>query len=275
MLERLPASVATDCTVTEVAAAASYATTPELLARIAAAAREALADPTVDGVVVTHGTDTVEEAVWLTHLFTAGRGAPVVFTCAMRHAGELGEDGPRNLADAVAVARDSRARGRGALLCVNGEVHAARWVRKWHATALAAFRSPGHGPVGEVVESEVRFHCGPAREAIAPLAADADTLVPDVAVVPAHGGLPPEVVDLLVDRGAAGLVLEGTGGGNVHPRFRPAVCARWARDCGRGDHPVPHRGTITRYAAMARPVTSLRTARCYAVTCPPGRRGWR
>ncbi|MFN8579892.1 MAG: asparaginase [Gemmatimonadaceae bacterium] len=117
---------------------------------------ELVADPTVDGVVVTHGTDTLEESAYLMTRSIA-TDKPIVFTGATRSASELGWDGPSNLTDAVRVAASERSRDFGALVVLNSLVYAGLDVTKAHTHLLDAFESPGLGPVGVVDEGNVIF----------------------------------------------------------------------------------------------------------------------
>lgn len=133
----------------------------EVLA-IARAAVEAASVAGCSGVVVTHGTDTLEETAFLCDLMHRG-DAPIVFTGAIRPASAVGADGPANLLGACAVAASSLARGLGVLVCFGGELHAARWARKVRATSPLAFGSPALGPVGWVDEGRVRVAARPRR----------------------------------------------------------------------------------------------------------------
>jgi L-asparaginase len=183
--------------------------------RVALAARDALAEGAT-GVVVTHGTDVLEETAFLTELVarSATVRGPIVFTAAMRHGSEFAPDGPRNLADALAVARDPAAVGRGVLVCLNGELHHARWVAKVHATALQAFASPGRAAVGAVDESGVRFHLGsPPPPADPPESPGMQASVP---ILVSHWDSDEDLVAWHLERGAAGLVVEAGGAGNVN-----------------------------------------------------------
>ncbi len=201
--------------VVEMPVAGSWNMTGDHALRIVRAAVDALHD-SADGVVVTHGTDVLEETAYLAELLARAstvHGA-IVFTAAMRHSSELGADGPRNLADACAVAADPSAAGRGALVCVNGELHHARWVTKADANALCAFRSYGAAPVGRVDASGVRFHLeSPPPPPDPP---DRPSLDASVPVVVSHWDVDDELVPWLLSRGAQGLVIEAGGAGNVN-----------------------------------------------------------
>jgi L-asparaginase len=206
--------------VVDLSVPGSWNLTTDLAAEVARTARDALLGGAT-GVVVTHGTDVLEETAWLCELLLgdARAAGALVVTGAMRHASEFGPDGPRNLADAVAVAADPAARGRGALVCMNGEVHHARWVAKTHATALAAFESPGRGPVGEVSERGVRF----TAPSPPPPPHATGALVGAVPIVVSHWDVDEDLVDHHLRRGARGLVVQGGGAGNVNGRLVPGI----------------------------------------------------
>jgi L-asparaginase len=120
----------------------------------------------VDGVVVTQGTDNIEETAFAFDLLVDDE-RPVVVTAAMRNPSLSGADGPANVRAAVAVAVSPFARGMGCLVVMNDEIHAARFVRKMHASSLSAFTSPQCGPIGVVIEDRVHFYTrvGPLAKA--------------------------------------------------------------------------------------------------------------
>lgn len=218
LLDRSGADAA-DVDVVDLSVPGSWNLSTELAATIATHARTALEDG-ADGVVITHGTDVLEETAWLAELIVrraTGHGG-LVFTAAMRHAGEFGGDGPRTLADALRVAADPAARDRGALVCVNGELHHARWVTKTDTTALCTFASPRRGPVGTVDELGVRFVAPSPRPTPAPAFDDdgSPELGGPVAVVTSHWETDPGLVPWHLERGVRGLVVEGGGAGNVN-----------------------------------------------------------
>ncbi|ORT59183.1 asparaginase [Streptomyces sp. CB03238] len=122
----------------------------------------------VDGVVITQGTDTIEETAFYLDLHH-GHDQPVIVTGAMRNPTMAGPDGPANLYAAVVAAADPQLHGAGALVVLNDEIHAARHVRKSHTTSPAAFASPGTGPIGRVAEDRVRL-TGPLPRRFGPLA---------------------------------------------------------------------------------------------------------
>jgi len=176
-----------------------------------------LADPDVDAVVCTHGTDTLEETAYLLDLTLPGP-KPVVFCGAMRTVSEPGWDGPANLLAAVRVAAHPGSPGRGVLIALGEYVHAASEVTKWHTQSLAAFRSP-HGALGAVERDSIAYYRPPVRAAVlAPR-----VLVPDVDLHTMAVGVDAAPLAASVARGARGLVIEATGAGNVPPSVMPAL----------------------------------------------------
>ena len=202
-----------DVEVEELAALSSWNLTPDHMLAVARRAGEALAQPQVDGVVVTHGTDTLEETAFLTDL-TLRAERPAVFVGAMRSPEELSADGPRNLLNAVRLASAPEARGAGALVAMSDEVHAARWVRKLDSGLVSAFRSPRRGPLGRVTPRSVELSLLPPRGFTVDPPAE---LSRHVALVTAYPGMDGAVIEAVLEAtgAAAGLVVEGSGSGNV------------------------------------------------------------
>ena len=183
-----------------------------------------LAREDVCGVVVTHGTDTMEETAYLTARSVAAE-KPVVFTGAMRNASELGWDGPANLMDAVRVAASDDARGYGAMVVMGGRIFSALDVTKVHTHLLDAFESPGLGPVGVLDDGAVIF-----RRALPPAP---DLLTPDAPATPvdivlASAGGDARLLDC--SRATArGVVVAAMGRGNVPPAMADGI-ARWVEE---------------------------------------------
>jgi len=181
-----------------------------------------LARAEVTGIVITHGTDTLEETAWFLQRVLAPI-KPVVLTAAMRPASSAQADGPQNLIDAVRVAQQPGARGVVAVLA--GAVHGAFDVRKAHPYRVDAFSSGDAGPLGWVEEGVLR--ClrpwpGGAALGVAGLGADAAAW-PVVEIVNSHAGARGAIVDALCAAGAHGLVVAGTGNGTVHASLLPAL----------------------------------------------------
>ena len=148
--------------VDEFGLVSSWDMTPATVLRLARTIRSTLAAGDVDGVVVTHGTDTMEESAFALDLLFDGE-QPVVITGAMRNASQPGSDGPRNLLSAVRVAASINTRGLGVAVVMNDQMHAPRYVTKSHTTATDTMISPGVGPIGTVDDSGVWLRWRPAR----------------------------------------------------------------------------------------------------------------
>ncbi|MFJ6168132.1 asparaginase [Micromonospora orduensis] len=173
------------------------------------------------GVVVTQGTDTLEETAFLADLIWP-HAAPLVFTGAMRNPTLAGADGPANLLAALRVAAAPAARDLGVLVAVNDEVHAARWLRKTHSTSTATFASPNTGPLGQVIEGEVRVLARPVQHeplpTVAPDQLDTTRVALYVVTMDDDGLL----LDGLADS-HHGLVVAGFGVGHVPATLVPVL----------------------------------------------------
>ncbi|MFE7412923.1 asparaginase [Streptomyces laurentii] len=194
------------------------------------AVHETLADPGVDGVVVTHGTDTLEESAFFVDLHHTDL-RPVVFTGAQRPFGAGDGDGPANLYDALQVA--ATVRGLGVLVVFDGLVHAARGTVKTKTLASDPFADPSGERVGRLGFGRVDIDREPVRPAPLPLPADGRP-APRVDIVMHHSDGDPVLFDAAVAAGARGVVLVGTGAGNATPEIAAAV----ARAVDQGVHVV-------------------------------------
>lgn len=174
----------------------------------------------VRGVVVTHGTDTMEENVYLVDRVLAS-DTPVVFTGAQRGADERDADGPRNLRDAIRVAWSGKTAGLGAVVVFAGEIHSAREARKAHTTAVRAFDSFGYGPLGHIDGGVVTVRRRPARAAALPLPERLGL----VDLHRLHAGSDGRFVRHSLETGAEAIVLEGTGRGNANDQVVEAARA--------------------------------------------------
>jgi L-asparaginase len=185
-------------------------TIPDLL-ELATTIEQVVADGAV-GVVVTHGTDTMEETAFvLDRLLTID--APVVVTGAMRNPTMAGPDGPANLLNAVRIAVHEPARGLGVLVTMNDEIHAARYVQKANTSSTAAFRSVPAGPLGWLAEGTPRLTGRLASRRTVAVSRDAE--IPAVALLTATLGDDGRLIDQALGAGYAGIVFEATGGGHA------------------------------------------------------------
>ena len=168
----------------------------------------------IDGVVITHGTDTLEETAYLLDL-TVKTKKPVVVTGAMRSGSELGYDGPFNLATSICTAISDEAVGRGVLVCFNGELNSASEVTKANSMALNAFRTPNFGPIGIVDNDNVIFY----RDANYSEKYDVSEIKKQVALIKCVVDMDSSYIDYLIEKVCGGIVIEALGRGNVPPKM--------------------------------------------------------
>ena len=197
----------------------SSSMTPDLQHRLARRVNELFASPDAPaGIVITHGTDSLEETAFLLDLLVDS-DRPVVFAAAQRPPSEPDSDGPRNLLNAVRVAAASSARGIGVLVTLNEEIHAARDVRKTHAVALDAFKSPGAGgPLGYIDGSHVVIARRPQRR----LTLRPASVEPRVELLTLTAGSDGRLI-LAAAADAQAIVLEVFGRGNMAPVIMQTV----------------------------------------------------
>jgi L-asparaginase len=180
------------------------------------------ADQALDGVVVTSGTDTMEELAWFLHLAVTDP-RPVVVVGAMRRPADRDADGPRNLADAIRVAGSGAAANRGTLVVMHGQVHRAADARKHHTTAVGAFDQPTPRLEGVVSSGGVRFMRPPGLDRPLTLPVADGTTLPRVDILLTYQGAPADLVDAAVRAGARGLVIAAAGAGALTPAQREGV----------------------------------------------------
>jgi L-asparaginase len=199
----------------------------EVWLKLARRVNEILAKPDVDGIVITHGTDTIEETGYFLNLVVKSK-KPVVMTAAMRPSTALSADGPLNFFNAVAVAANKDAAGRGVLVVVNDWIHGASSLTKTSTTAVQTFLSPLRGIIGTVAYGEAEFYRGPVGKSTvdSEFSIDGVTALPRVDIVMAHENMDGAIIDAAVAAGAKGVVIAGVGNGNMTKPALDALAAQ-------------------------------------------------
>lgn len=221
LVERLGSRPDIQVRVDDVFTVGGYLMTLPLMRELAARAEQHLSDPDVDGLVVTHGTDTMEETAYFLDLFIDD-DRPIVLTGAQRPADAADGDGPRNLADAVTVAGHVGCRGLGTLIVFGGRVFAARGTQKSHTVAADAFAAPSGGPLGWVRGDTVRLEAQPRPRPHLRLH-ETDLTDVRVDIAACYPGADATALLAFAGEGARGIVLEATGAGNTNPEICAAV----------------------------------------------------
>ena len=163
-----------------------------------------------DGVVITHGTDTLEETAYFLDTMEVPH-MPIVLTGAMRSSNELGSDGVYNYLSALRVASDDRAADKGVLVVMNDEIHAAKYVTKTHTTNVGTFQTPTHGPLGLITKREILYF----KTAEPRVRFDLDHIQGLVPIISAYAGMTDELIDMLDLDQLDGLIIQAFGAGNV------------------------------------------------------------
>ena len=166
--------------------------------------------PHYDGFVITHGTDTLEETAYFLDTMEIG-DKPVVLTGAMRSSNELGSDGVYNYLSALRVAASDKSVGKGVLVVMNDEIHAAKYVTKTHTTNVSTFQTPTHGPLGLIMKHDILYF----KTAEPRVRFDLDSVTGLVPIIPVYAGMQTELLDMLDPSQLDGLVIEAFGAGNV------------------------------------------------------------
>ena len=163
-----------------------------------------------DGVVITHGTDTLEETAYFLDTMKIPP-IPIVLTGAMRSSNELGSDGVYNYLSALRVASDDKAADKGVLVVMNDEIHAAKYVTKTHTTNVSTFQTPTHGPLGLIMKQEILYF----KTAEPRVRFDLEHIQGLVPIISAYAGMTDELIDMLDWEQLEGLVIQSFGAGNV------------------------------------------------------------
>ena len=192
--------------------------TPALMMHLSRQVQGLLEREDISGVVITHGTDTLEETAYLLDL-TLNTSKPVVVVGAMRNSSELGYDGPSNLAAAVCTVISPDAADKGVLVVMNNEVNAASEVTKTNTLRLNTFQSLEFGALGIVDNDEVIFH----REVVHRQCLQSGKLEEKVTLIKCVAGMDHQLMNFCIDQGSRGIVLEAMGRGNVPPDMMPGI----------------------------------------------------
>ena len=201
----------------------------ETVIRLARRIEELGSTGIADGIVVTHGTDTLEETAFFLDLVLAP-SCPVVLTGATRPASALSADGPLNLLNAVRVAASPKAAGHGVLTCLNDRIGAARFMTKAHTSAPDAFRANEQGFLGAVTGSEISFFSTGRLGRVPQFSLNMIGELPRVEILYGHLSMNARMLELAVQDGAKGIVIAATGNGSMPAAIKPALTH--ARDAG-------------------------------------------
>lgn len=185
--------------------------------------QRAVKEENIDGVVITHGTDTLEETAFFLDM-TIGNLVPIVMTGAMRSINELGSDGLYNFQSAIRVAVCKGIKNKGVVVVMNDEIHSARYVTKTHTTNVATFRTPTLGPLGLVTKTDVMF----MQELVDIHRYDIEGVAGIVPILKAYAGMGSKIFELVMNDEVTGgqingLVVEALGAGNMPPKTLPGL----------------------------------------------------
>jgi L-asparaginase len=189
----------------------------EIMLKLAKRCNEVLSDPSIAGVVVTHGTDTMEETAYFLNL-TVKSDKPVVLVGSMRPSTAISADGPLNLYDGVAVAADPKARGRGVLVVMNDWIQGAHSLTKTSTTAVQTFMSPVRGIVGVSAYGKNDYYNSPSWKHTSASEFDVSnvTTLPRVDILYGYVDMSPALIDASAASGAKGIIIAGVGNGNMN-----------------------------------------------------------
>jgi L-asparaginase len=198
----------------------------EIMLKLARRINELAASRAVDGIVITHGTDTMEETAYFLNLVVK-TDIPVVLVGSMRPSTAVSADGPLNLYNAVSVAGDPNAKGRGVVLVMNDWIHSAQTLTKVSTTAVQTFMSPIRGLIGTSSYGANDYYRYPDQKfgLKSDFSVEGVTKLPRVDIIYADVDMPADLIDASIERGAKGIVIAGVGNGNM-PKAALEACAR-------------------------------------------------
>lgn len=179
----------------------------------------------VDGIVITHGTDTMEETAFFLDL-TLEIDIPIIMTGAMRSSNDIGSDGIYNFMGAIRTAAHDQAKGKGVLVVFNDEIHTAKEVTKVHTTNAAAFQSVNSGPAGAISGDSIHFHYEPVKQKLIKI----HEINKKVALLKAYAGMDSSILHAVRDLPYDGLVIEALGLGNLPPETAEGIESLIAND---------------------------------------------
>ncbi|MCD5323017.1 MULTISPECIES: asparaginase [Pontibacillus] len=188
--------------------------TPAHMLKLGQRIHERLANEEIHGIVITHGTDTLEETAYFLDLYLQTR-KPIIVTGAMRSSNEIGSDGLYNLLTSVRVACSDEAQDKGVLVVMNDEIHSAKNVTKTSTSNVATFQSPQYGPIGIVTKTGIMFHHTLTSHESYPI----QQITKRVSLIKTYAGMDRETVEAIRQTNPDGLVIEALGQGNVPPQI--------------------------------------------------------
>jgi len=192
--------------------------TPELMLTLSNKIKEFVKKEDIDGIIVTHGTDTLEETAYFLDL-TVKTDKPIVVIGAMKTSSEPDWDGPRNLLDAIHICNNKNSSGMGVLVCLNGEINAASEVTKTHTEDIETFRSLDFGNLGFVDRGRVVYNRLPRKLETF----ETDKINPNVDLIKVYAGMDDKFFRFSADSGSEGVVVEAMGVGNVPPQVYEGI----------------------------------------------------
>lgn len=193
----------------------------EVWLRLAERVNELLRDQETDGIVITHGTDTMEETAYFLSL-TTGSGKPVVITGAMRASTAISADGPANIYNAVVTAADKESAGMGVTVVMNGLIYRAKDVTKTNTLNVQAFQSPDAGALGYIYNNKAIYYRKPSHDNTVFDIKGMEKL-PKVGIVYGHSNIDPDMVQHMLKDGYQGIIYAGVGNGNIHKDIFPVL----------------------------------------------------